>query len=278
MKNNLEKSNEGLFVLASFYMKIAKYGKSYRILEKLAAEDNRKAILILALQKKSARRYMPENYTDYKKYFDYIINSKNEKNISDLYEKIYSYSYQYKYKKELLEYEKLNLNSKDILVLRNIVTKTKSYKHKMLALNKLVEYKDVKAIKALLRSYNRTNKEKALALMQILIALEDKITMFNLATYYKRTSNQELKTKSLNYFTKLANDNHLKSIEYLSKYYSKSRDKSKENYKKALYWSEVLAKKNDKYYIKRMVFLYKNAKDEMKNEEKEKYWKLKLQN
>ena len=275
IKKELEKSDQGLLTLASYYQSKYQTEKSIRILEKLANKGNIKALVKLALKKNKSVRYNPEEEYHSKDWLVYIKNSKDSKIINYLYTEMYRYRYKYKFRSELSKYEESRLQSKDILVLRNILEKTKSIKHRIAALNTLVEYKDVKAIKALSKIYKRTNITKGMALINVLVDLGDKKTIYDLAKHLNRSNIQKDKIKSLEYFIRLAKQGHVSSLKYLSNYYTKLKNNSEKDFKQALYWSEILANKNELTYINRMIYLYKKANNNMRNKEKEDYWKKK---
>ena len=64
-------------------------------------------------------------------------------------------------------------------------------------------------------------------------------------------------------------------MKYLSKYYTQLRYESKKSLNKALYWTEILANKNNFFYIKRMIFLCETIKEGTENKKKIEYWKNK---
>ncbi|NQY22079.1 MAG: HEAT repeat domain-containing protein [Campylobacteraceae bacterium] len=131
---------------------------------------------------------------------------------------MYTYTYKYRFSSELLKYEESRLQSKDILVLRNIILKTRSQKYRLAALKTLVEYKDVKSIKALSKIYKRTSIIKSMALIHILVELGDKKTIYELAKYLNRSNIQKDKIKALEYFKRLAKQGHIGAIKHLSNY------------------------------------------------------------
>ena len=218
IKKELEKSDQGLLTLAFYYQSKYQIKKSIRILEKLANKGNIKALVRLALKRKKIVRYNPETNYHSKNWLVYIKNSKDSEIINYLYKEMYTYTYKYRFSSELLKYEESRLQSKDILVLRNIILKTRSQKYRLAALKTLVEYKDVKSIKALSKIYKRTSIIKSMALIHILVELGDKKTIYELAKYLNRSNIQKDKIKALEYFTRLAKQGHIGAIKHLSNY------------------------------------------------------------
>ena len=218
IKKELEKSDQGLLTLAFYYQSKYQIKKSIRILEKLANKGNIKALVRLALKRKKIVRYNPETNYHSKNWLVYIKNSKDSEIINYLYKEMYTYTYKYRFSSELLKYEESRLQSKDILVLRNIILKTRSQKYRLAALKTLVEYKDVKSIKALSKIYKRTSIIKSMALIHILVELGDKKTIYELAKYLNRSNIQKDKIKALEYFKRLAKQGHIGAIKHLSNY------------------------------------------------------------
>ncbi|MCJ8325460.1 MAG: hypothetical protein MJK08_00020 [Campylobacterales bacterium] len=222
IKKELEQSDEGMLMLASYYEYHYKNEKEFNVLEKLAKKGNDKAILLLALNKTKFKDYQKDN-SNY--WLNYIKNSKNEKNINDLYKSMNTYEYKRKFKKELIEYANTKLKSKDILVLRKLMYNSYSKENKMLILKKLAEYKDVKALASLTRYYKKKNNfDKAVKTATILAEMNDKKFLYLLAQVNRYTLKN--KEKAIFYYKKAAKFGHSRAIRDLTTNYVKNYKKS----------------------------------------------------
>jgi uncharacterized protein len=210
--NKLSQTKDGQIQLANYYESKSMYDKSNEILEELAKDGNKKAIVLLATQKRSSYSYNPENYAASKKWLDYINKSQNKELQKIFLKEITSYNKKRDFQEEIAKYVKKGELFDDILFIREI-KKTFSYRDKKEKLDFLVSAastEDKQSIMDLADYYleekDDENIDKALKTYQILVDKGDIDTINTLARFYINppyfAPKREDRKKGLEYYEK----------------------------------------------------------------------------
>lgn len=258
LKEELLKTAENKITLAKFYKKKRQETKAYELLKELAEEGNHEAIIELATIKISRYNFVPETFKESKKWKDYIETSKDSelknkyiKKISDPYMKRH-------FKEEYEKYSKNEIETNNIFDLRELYRVNK-YRNKELALkaiNKAVEYGDVKSTYDLISFYksDRDHKDfnKVVKLLEGLEQRGENKAAEQLAQLYfsppygfDKFKDEE---KAIKLYEKLAEEGNYQASRKLVDIYLCGRcEGNRINHKKAKYYLEKLEPRGYSY-------------------------------
>ncbi|AXX93587.1 hypothetical protein CPU12_11155 [Malaciobacter molluscorum LMG 25693] len=250
----LKKSDEGKFILAKFYQIKRKKDKADSLLNELANDGYKDAILELATKSVSTYNFNPEDYKLIKKWQDYILKSNDIKLKQDLLKKLDTYYYRKNYKNTIESLKKDIASTKEtakinILDLRELAQKNK-YSHPKEALEyykKAASYGDVFSKRALASMYlNRDFKEydKAVEILKALMKEGDYKSGMQLASLYRYPSYLYEKNipKGIKVYEYYAKQDDINSIEKLQRIYlcGPCNDNKDIDYEKAFYYTQRL--------------------------------------
>ncbi|RXJ89488.1 hypothetical protein CRV01_08405 [Arcobacter sp. CECT 8983] len=229
LKNKLLSSNEGILVLANYYKKNRYNEKARELFEKLAEENDHKAILELALKIPSNYNFNPEEYVSARRWQEFILSSSNTK-LKDKFTKevIEKRSFRRAFPEVTKKLEQEILNSDNILTLRKFAQKNRysNIDFSIKLYEKASKAGDIKSSLELVSLYTnkKVNKyDKAVEVLQKLIDKGDKKAAYKLANLYLHPpyflDEKPNYKKALAIYEKLAKEDDIKAIEELVRYH-----------------------------------------------------------
>lgn len=227
--NKLSQTSDGQIQLAKYYESKSMYDKSNEILEKLAKDGNKKAIVLLATQKRGSYSYNPENFAISKKWLDYI-NKSEDKELQRIFLKeITSYNKKRDFQEEIGIYIKKDGIFDDILFIREVKN-----------------------------TFSYVDKKEKLDFLTIAASTEDKESILDLAKYYLEQKDDKSIDKALETYQILIDKGDLDTINTVARFYINPPyfAPQRENRKKGLKYYEKASALGDLYATKTLAREY----------------------
>uniref|UniRef100_UPI004048C60F hypothetical protein n=1 Tax=Aliarcobacter sp. TaxID=2321116 RepID=UPI004048C60F len=224
--NKLSQTSDGQIQLANYYQSKSMHDKSNKILDSLAENGNKKAIVLLATQKRGSYSYNPENFAISKKWIDYIDKSEDKELQRLFLKEISSYNKKRDFQEEIGKYIK-----------------------------KEGIFDDISFIREIKNTFLYIDKKQRLDFLMIAASTEDKGSILDLAKYYLEQKDDKNIDKALETYQLLINKGDIDTINILARFYlnppyfaiqREDRKKGLEYYEKAsalgnLYATKILA-------------------------------------
>lgn len=271
IKEDILKTTEGKLALVDYFYNINDSYSANVILVELINKNNINAKIKQILIAKTNYKYNknPEFTIIGNKLQNSILKSNNELHKKRLIEVMSSKEYKKWFINDLKNYYEQNPSQMNIKNIRDFSTDYRVSKEERLKwTNKLIEMGDIKTINSLADDY-RTNfglvqkdLNKRIELLERLSKKGHYNATITIAKSYLYSNNKEDIKKGLAIYTKLANKGNEEAQKFLANHYlCDSCSLHKEvNYKKAYYWSQILAEKGSSKHIFVMGWMYHYGK------------------